>query len=99
MSLIKDPCIEDPDTSWPYCRPLMCAVNYIGSASQSGVVVIDLVGGDCCDMSGAVSVCESLWPTCHEIRVSANNAERDIIYAKRDGQWIALEPTNARKTV
>lgn len=96
MSLVTDPCIEELYTNWPYCLPLMCGVNYIGS-SQPGIVVIDVVGGECCDMSGAIRVCEALWPVCHEIRVSANGG-LDIIYKKCNGQWIAFEPANARKT-
>lgn len=85
------------DEVWPYCALLMCGVNYIGSGSQPGTVVIDMVEGECCDMGGAVRVCEALWPGCHEIR-TCSGGKADTSYVKRDGTWIALEPINTKKT-
>lgn len=82
--------------AWPYCEPLMCGVHFIGSGIQPGVVLIDMVSGDCTDMRGAIRVCEALWPGCHEIKTCAGGKD-GTSYVKRDGQWIAVEPLDKRK--
>ena len=92
----KDISGEAADVNWPYCAPLMCGVNYIGSSSLPGVVLIDMEQGHCCDMRGAINVCELLWPGCHEIRTSSIGRD-DVVYLRRGEQWMALERINKRK--
>lgn len=75
------------DSDWPYSPPLMCGVNYIGSGSVPGTVLLDMTGDDCCDMSGAIRVCEALWPGCHTIKTS-NSRGPSAEYLKRGGQWV-----------
>jgi hypothetical protein len=82
---------------WPYSPPLMCGVNYIGSGAAPGVVVLDMIGDDCCDMGGAIRVCEALWPGCHTIKTS-NACGADTEYRKTGGQWVAIEAHNFNST-